>query len=422
MAGAAMEHLSSTKSSESLGATQSFADRWSRRRRRRHSALVPILAMVAGIAAAGLGFARYLPAPSPACVVLDANRVIPDDGVLFGVNLDWDSETLAQHRENLSHAAAVSVQFSDIPYSNETWAHTVAAADQVRANGGAMVLTLEPHAGLDSVDSGVIGRLADDLRRLNDSGVPVILRFAHEMNGSWYAWGQQPQKFVDTYRRVAAEVHRKAPGTSMMWAPNYGGGYPFTGGEYTATPGTPEFAALDTDGDRRLTRRDDSYAPYYPGDDAVDWAGISLYHWGNNRPWGDNEITEPGKFAAMLKGEYLGTAGDDRTVPNFYERYGVQHNNPVAIVETAAIFTPSRAADGASELAVKSAWWRQVFSETVRRDFPLLKMINWFEWRKHEVEIQDVVDWRAAGSPAIRDEFVRDLPDWLRYAESVHPC
>jgi hypothetical protein len=29
-------------------------------------------------------------------------------------------------------------------------------------------------------------------------------------------------------------------------------------------------------------------------------------------------------------------------------------------------------------------------------------MINWFEWRKFEIEINDYVDWRAAGSPAIK--------------------
>jgi hypothetical protein len=49
-------------------------------------------------------------------------------------------------------------------------------------------------------------------------------------------------------------------------------------------------------------------------------------------------------------------------------------------------------------------------------------MINWFEWKKFEIEINDWVDWRAAGSQPIRDAFVSDLPDWLRYAGSVHAC
>jgi len=36
------------------------------------------------------------------------------------------------------------------------------------------------------------------------------------------------------------------------------------------------------------------------------------------------------------------------------------------------------------------------------RRFPRLKMINWFEWRTFEIEINHYVDWRAAGSPAIK--------------------
>jgi hypothetical protein len=121
----------------------------------------------------------------------------------------------------------------------------------------------------------------------------------------------------------------------------------------------------------------------------------------------------------MLTGQYNGTAGDDTGVPNFYEVYGVEHHKPVAIVETSAIFTPSR--QGEPELAVKQAWWRQVFSDEMRQ-FPQLKMINWFEWKKFEIEINDWVDWRAAGEPAVRNAFVSDLPNWLRYADSVHPC
>ncbi|MFP3802582.1 glycosyl hydrolase, partial [Paraburkholderia sp. SIMBA_027] len=73
----------------------------------------------------------------------------------------------------------------------------------------------------------------------NDDGVPVIVRFAHEMNGSWYAWSQQPQKYVAAFQTLAKAVHTLAPGSAMMWAPNYGGGYPFAGGKYEAKPGTP---------------------------------------------------------------------------------------------------------------------------------------------------------------------------------------
>ena len=152
----------------------------------------------------------------------------------------------------------------------------------------------------------------------------------------------------------------------------------------------------------------------------MDWVGISLYHWGNQRPWGNNEIPESNKFTDMLTGNYSGTAGDDTAVPDFYQVYGVEHGHPVAIPETAAIYTPSRGV--VPELDIKQAWWRQVFADETQQSFPQLKMINWFEWNKYEIEINDTVDWRAAGSPAIRDAFVNDLPSWLRYAQDVRSC
>lgn len=393
-----------------------------RRGRRRARLFAPLFAM--GVAVAALGTASTTAVPAIASRLecrVDASSLVPsDDTTWLGVNLDWASETLAEHREKLGHAPAVTVQFSDIPYDEETWSHTTNAVTQVQENGGILLLTLEPHGGLDSMSDEVIDQLANDLREINEGGTPIILRFAHEMNGSWYAWGQQPQRYIKVFRKVAAAVHDTAPGTAMMWAPNYGGGYPFTGGQFAARPGTEAFRVLDTDGDGALTMYDDTYLPYYPGDDAVDWVGISLYHWGNQRPWGNNEVTEEGKFHDMLTGTYSGTAGDDAMIPDFYQVYGVDHGHPVAIPETAAIYTPSRT--GADELDIKQAWWRQVFSDETHERFPNLKMINWFEWNKYEIEINDDVDWRAAGSPAVREAFDADLPDWLSYAESVPGC
>ena len=144
--------------------------------------------------------------------------------------------------------------------------------------------------------------LAHLLDGYNRRGTPVFLRFAHEMNGSWHPWGQQPQAYVSAFRRIADEMHRRAPGTAMMWAPNYGGGYPFAGGSYQARSGTAAARALDTDGDGSVTGADDPYAPYWPGRRYVDWVGMSIYHWGAAYPWGENEVPEPGRFTALLRG------------------------------------------------------------------------------------------------------------------------
>jgi hypothetical protein len=354
------------------------------------------------------------------CVVAPAASILPPEGVLFGVNLDWGNETLQQYATDLGHAPAVTVAFVGVPFVEEDQRNVMSAVAQIRAVGGSLLLTLEPSGGLSTVTDSVALDIAQFSAEINEAGVPVIIRFAHEMNGSWYAWGQQPIEYIAAFRRVATAVHNAAPGSSMMWAPNGADGYPFTGGASTAQAGSDDFAELDTDGDGTITLADDPYAPYYPGDDAVDWVGMSLYHWGSMYPWGENELPEPGKFAAQLTGTYVGTQGDSSMAPDFYQVYGVDHAKPVAIPETAAMVVPRGDPEG--ELAIKQQWWRQVFSSDFTTRFPQVKMINWFEWTKDEPEVGAVVEWSAIGSAASRATFTADLPPWLVYASGRTTC
>jgi len=148
----------------------------------------------------------------------------------------------------------------------------------------------------------------------------------------------------------------------------------------------------------------------------VDWVGMSLYHWGNAYPWGENEIPESGKFLAQLTGNYHGLNGDDRAVPDFYTIYHMQHGKPVAIPETAAFFDPLKG--GPDELIIKQFWWRQVFDPVLLMGFPGIKMINWFEHAKNESEVGGAwIDWRVTGSSLIANQFRVDLPlDQLVFA------
>ena len=376
-----------------------------------------LVAATAGCAAPG---AAARPAADAECTPTPAAQLVPADGALVGVNVDWGTESLADYAGQLGHAPAVAVSFAGLPMSGADSTNVDGAVEQVRADGGVLLLTLEPAGGLASVTDQVAGELAQRLDAYNRRGVPVVVRFAHEMNGSWYAWAQQPAAYVAAFRRVAAAVHVTAPGSAMMWAPNYGGGYPFTGGPHQAVAGSADAAALDTDADGAVTPADDPYAPYWPGDDAVDWVGLSLYHWGSTAPWGENEVPEAGKLVAQLTGAYDGLGGDDRAVPDFYTDYGVAHDKPVAIPETAALYVDG--AGGDPELAVKQSWWRQVFDPTLHQRLPRLAMVNWFEWDKQESEVHARVDWRAAADPQLRDALAADLPAWARWAGDLPTC
>ncbi|MFF2489008.1 hypothetical protein ACFVSU_21595 [Microbacterium sp. NPDC058062] len=197
------------------------------------------------------------------------------------------------------------------------------------------------------------------------------------------------------------------------WAPNYGGGYPFIGGAFAAPDGSTAHTVLDTDGDGDVTSVDDPYAPYYPGDEYVDWVGMSLYHWGSAHPWGENEMPESGKFAAQLTGTYVGLGGDDTAVPDFYADYGSARGKPVAIPETAALVVPR--GDDVGERAIRQAWWQQVFAEETRAKFPELHLVNWFEWVKFEPEVNDNVAWSALDDTTTRQAFITDLPRWVHF-------
>jgi hypothetical protein len=206
-------------------------------------------------------------------------RLEPASGTYFGMNLDWANDSIAKVSERLGKTPAVWVQFVPFPLDAAARQNLDDFVHQVAQANAMALITLEPNDGLAAVTDAAIAGFASLLKSYADRGVPSFVRFAHEMNGSWYAWGEQPAAYVDAFRRLAAAVHAATPFAAMLWAPNYGAGYPFSGGRYEAKPGAPGFDTLDTNHDGTLSEADDPYAPYYPGDDAVDWVGMSLYQW-----------------------------------------------------------------------------------------------------------------------------------------------
>ncbi len=349
----------------------------------------------------------------PAATVALGNlaRQGPADGVWVGMNLDWATETVSAVAGRLGSPPATVVTFTSFPFTADDLTNLDAAVAQARVAGSVLVLTLQPWSGLAAVTDQVAHDLAARLAGYGAQGVPVIVRFAHEMNGSWYPWGQDPAAYVAAFRRVADAVHAGAPTAAMLWAPNQGDGYPYTGGQYDAKPGSAAAQALDTNGDGRLSAGDDPYAPYWPGAAYVDWVGLSLYYWGVKYPWGANTVPAAGTFGRLV----IGTP----PTPNFYTDYAERYGKPFAIVETAAFYRPG--GGGPTEVTIKDAWLGQVFSAATRAQFPLLRIVNWFEWRKLETEVNATVDWRVSADPALRGAFLAAMTDGFRLGPAVVP-
>jgi hypothetical protein len=92
---------------------------------------------------------------------------------------------------------------------------------------------------------------------VKDQRRPVILRFAHEMNGTWYPWseatnGNKPGDYVKAWRHVH-DLFSAVGATNViwLWSPN-------------VIRGTP----------------DADLSEFYPGNQYVDWMGVDAYGFG----------------------------------------------------------------------------------------------------------------------------------------------
>lgn len=265
------------------------------------------------------------------------------------------------------------------------------------------MITIQTEEGLSSYTQDDITFFAITLYDYNTS---IFLRWNHEMNGSWYIWGQQPTLYIEKFREFADEIHAKAPNVAMVWTPNQGAGYPWTDGVYyNASPSAADFALLDTNADGVWNWLDDPYSPYYPGDKYVDWVGHSYYHWSNVAERGINQVP--------TVGQWLEANGVTGTVPNFHDVYAVGHDKPMMIAETSALYDPSNIKGGnASEADIKKEWINQVYNlSDLSASLPKIKAIFWFSQLKYEAEVDGDVDWRLNSDQEVIDHYQQKMLD-----------
>lgn len=144
------------------------------------------------------------------------------------------------------------------------------AVKQVWKRGQIPLLTWEPQSQVGTVASDqpayALPRILDGshdayIRRYAEAiaatGLPLILRFAHEMNGNWYPWseginGNGEGDYVRAWRHVHNIFEQVGANRLVvwLWAPN------------------------------RVNQIQKRPAPaaFYPGDDVVDWIGMSGYY------------------------------------------------------------------------------------------------------------------------------------------------
>ena len=102
-------------------------------------------------------------------------------------------------------------------------------------------------------------------RRVRAFGARVVLRWGHEMNGSWYPWAGgrrgagRARAYVRAWRHIRRLFRReRARNVTWVWCPNA-----------EDVPAT----------------RANHWSAYYPGDRYVDWVGVDAYNFGTAKRW-----------------------------------------------------------------------------------------------------------------------------------------
>ncbi|WP_445442647.1 glycoside hydrolase family 26 protein [Clavibacter sp. km1a] len=240
-----------------------------------------------------------------------------------------------------------------LSYADFTQAPPLAALDAVAARGAESLLTWEPwragagvgqpaftNASIAAGDHDAY--LRDWGTALASWGGPVLLRYAHEMNGNWYPWaeganGNAPGSYAAAWRHVHdVVVAQGATNVRWVWTPN-----------------VPYYGSTDLAG-------------LYPGDAYVDVVGLDGYNWGTG-----------------IAGHGW-TAPADLFAPGLARLRGVAPGKPVVIAETAS-----------SEVGGSKAAWNRDLVAYLQAQ-PDVTALVWFDMDKE-------ADWRIASSASSAD-------------------
>ncbi len=307
----------------------------------------------------------------PARVVAGRGIDVPKDGCLLGAFLGSKQQSnLAQMQafnERAGKRHALFHRFVPIQerFAGESGTYTVEAfCNDCEQAGASPMLTVEPWRAkpdrlMTDEDVELLKQFAD---ACGQWGRPMLVRFAHEMNGKWYPWGAgsvTPRVYVEGFRLASRIFQERAPNVGLVWGPNENADMPKS---YAYT----------------------YYGQWYPGDEYVDWVGLSTVHW-----W--NRAINFDQFSRTLN-DGAGPYGD------FYHVFSELHGKPMIVAETACGDDHSGYYDNWGYPGVQNErgvygttlgrgaqqWWiGQVYRvgthyPAVNAAFPMLKAVLWF--------------------------------------------
>lgn len=221
--------------------------------------LTVALVVAAATAAAGAWLslrhtAAPQPSPSPSPAATKTARAQPISrhpaGPLIGV---FTQGALTSWKPEQAFGTLVGARISlGLAYTKQGSGFPHRFAQAAWANGGEAVIQIQPNTQpLRAIAAGRydlwIRTYASEVRAF---GHPVVIGFAHEMNGGWYPWGKQPGAFVAAWRHIVTLFRQQgATNVTWLWTPNSAGKNP------------------------------SSLRRYWPGGKYVNWVGIDGYYY-----------------------------------------------------------------------------------------------------------------------------------------------
>ena len=186
-------------------------------------------------------------------------------------------------------------------------------------------------------------------------GGPVFISIDHEMNGNWYPYSQAypgsrttAADYVAAWKRIVDIFNKNgATNVAWVWAPN-----------------VPDVGGVP-------------YQNYYPGDDYVDWIGVSLY-----------------------------SGNDPRALDTIYNQFSAR--KPFFITEWAT--APEKNKYNA-RFPGEVAWVKEFF-DSLNQNYPRVKAISWFNWNQGDG------DYRLQRVPAQAQAYAQDVAN-QRYLDSA---
>ncbi|HEY7294036.1 MAG TPA: glycosyl hydrolase [Dehalococcoidia bacterium] len=295
-----------------------------------------------------------------------ANGNVPTSpGAYLGVwqpGAPQDMSQLNAFEQAIGKHVAIVMDWYD--WADDSGTLNLNALCNVLAHGSVPLITWSPsdfRSGADqsrySLDNIIAGRFDGYIQgwaeQLATYGRPVLLRTMHEMNGTWYPWGQQgdntPDKYIAAWRHIH-DIFTAAGATNVqwVWSPNVIGDQ-----------------AAD-------------FAAYYPGDQYVDWVGLDGYNFGP-QIW---------RWFAQIFG-------------SSYDRLTALTSKPLMIAE---VGTSEALPQQAALNDTKAAWITDAFTDEIPKKYPRIRAVVWFNEDKTNVE-RNGYDWRVGSSAAALHAF-----------------